>query len=528
MAKPKNINVVTNARRTERKVKAIERDRGEAEWSLQERRMLRHLLVNDHLYFMRYFMRKRENVRMMVNGHHPIVANTLDQVYSGRIKRLIINIPPGYTKTEAAVIAFMARGLAINPAARFIHTSYSEDLALLNSSLTRDVVCSEAYQELWPIALRADSTAKKRWNTTFGGGIMAAPIEGQITGFRAGRMGMPGFTGAMLIDDPIKPKSAHSDAIRNSTNMQFTTTLRNRLAHEDIPVILIMQRTHEDDPSGFLLRGGSGDLWHHLCIPIEIPSKPLPYPDEYTHGIEIPWELPPGPLWRYKHDEEALSILKVDPYTFAAQGMQQPAPLGGGIFKDDWWGYYNKLPNRFKAVIIYGDTAAKTKSHNDFSVFLIAGLGYDDNLYLLDLIRGKWEAPELLMIAENFWKKHRRSATRPQGAMLMKVEDKSSGTGLIQQLNRKIGKQIIGIPRDADKVSRAMSCAPMFASRRVLLPQGPTALTDAEWVTDFKLEFSRFTPRMTHKHDDQVDVTLDAVEDLLINQGDAALIYKNL
>ena len=189
--------------------------------------------------------------------------------------------------TEIAVLTFIMRGLAINPRARFIHASYSSDLALENSSKIKDGIESEEYQELWPMNIRLDKKGKKRWFTNKGGGMMAAAAGGQITGFRAGRM-EPGFTGAFVLDDPVKPKDAYSAARRNVINKDFNSTMRSRLAKDSLnPFIVIMQRIHADDLTGYLLRGGSGDKWHHLSLPANLKELETTYPKEYTSGIPL-------------------------------------------------------------------------------------------------------------------------------------------------------------------------------------------------------------------------------------------------
>ena len=260
----------------------------EIAWSPNELRMLRHMLENDGLQFMRYFFKHREGIQMLRNWHHYVIEYVLQAVYDMKIPRLIVNIAPGYSKTEQVVLNFITRGLALNPRSKFIHASYSGDLAQDNSSKIKDMVSSHEFQELWPMGIRVDSKGKKRWFTELGGGMMAAPAGGQITGFRAGRM-EEGFTGAFVIDDPVKPDDAYSEIKRNGVNNRFNNTMRSRLAVEEVPMIVIMQRIHEDDLSGYLLRGGSGDIWHHLSIPTHLSEEQLnkPYPDDHTHGIPI-------------------------------------------------------------------------------------------------------------------------------------------------------------------------------------------------------------------------------------------------
>jgi len=257
-------------------------------WSPNEKRMLRYMLENDGMQFMRYFFKHREGVKLLRNWHHYVIEYALQLVYDGKIPRLIVNMAPGYSKTEQVVLNFISRGLAINHRAKFIHASYSADLAHENSSKIKETIVTDEFQELWPMQIRVDSKGKKRWFTEQGGGMMAAAAGGQITGFRAGRM-EEGFTGALVIDDPVKPDDAFSVPKRNGINNRFNNTMRSRLAVETVPIVVIMQRIHDDDMSGYLLRGGSGDVWYHLSIPTLLADGEVnaPYPEDYTHGIPL-------------------------------------------------------------------------------------------------------------------------------------------------------------------------------------------------------------------------------------------------
>lgn len=256
--------------------------------SANELAVLKYALENDAMLFFRYFYKAKAGMPAVINWHHLFIQYVLNLVMLGQVTRLIINCPPGYNKTEIAVINFIARGLALYPRSRYIHTSYSNDLALANSSKIKDTIELPEYQELWPTELRVDSKSKKSWNTEAGGGMVATATGGAVTGFRAGRMER-GFSGAVIVDDPLKPDAAYSDVLRNKANNQFPNTLRSRLAVEDVPIIVIMQRLHPDDITGFLLGGGTGDKWHHLILPASIPRdwSSIKYPKEYTHGIEI-------------------------------------------------------------------------------------------------------------------------------------------------------------------------------------------------------------------------------------------------
>lgn len=263
-------------------------ENGLIEWSDNEIRMLRHMLEMDGIQFFRYFFKMRESSNLLLNWHHYVLEYCLQKVIEMKVSRLIINLAPGYTKTEQSVINFISRGLAINARSKFIHASYSGVLAQESSSKIKDTIECEAYQQLWPMKVRRDKSGNAKWFTQYGGGMLAVAAGGQITGFRAGRM-EEGFNGAFIIDDPVKPADAMSNAKRIAINNRFNNTIKSRLALETTPLILMMQRTHDDDLAGFLLKGGSGEKWHHLIIPTQFSEQVLnsPYPTKYTHGIPI-------------------------------------------------------------------------------------------------------------------------------------------------------------------------------------------------------------------------------------------------
>lgn len=234
----------------------------------------------------------------------------------------------------------------------------------------------------------------------------------------------------------------------------------------------------------------------------------------------IPEEIRAGdPLWGFKHSLEQLRTLQEgDPYTFSSQFQQNPSPLGGGMFKDKYWRYYEVLPTDIDLIRIYGDTAQKVKERNDWSVFQAWARSPTSGIFLLDQVRGKWEAPELESTMVEFWNKHKPTMYKPLGAQVVKIEDKSSGSSLIQSIKRDYMIPVEPIQRNTDKVLRAMGVVKYFASKYIHLPK------DAEWIHDYKEEFRKFTPLMTHKHDDQIDPTMDAVEDLIVFND---MLYNN-
>lgn len=282
----------------------------------------------DGLYFCRYFFKERFGTKMVVGRHHRIIQNALDRTmlspdHPDFISRLIINVPPGYTKTELASISYMARGFAINPSSRFLHLSYSDNLVLQNSNTVRDIVKHKAFQNMWNVTVKTDTDSKKIWHTTDNGGVTATAAGGQVTGFRAGHMDYDNFSGALIIDDPVKPDDAYSETMRKKVNNSFNETVSSRVAIETVPIIVIMQRIHWDDLSGHLLRGGSGEIWHHLNLSVLINNDEK-YPSEYTQGQPIDHGLDDGWLWPFKHNDDHESALRSHRRKWAAQYQQRP------------------------------------------------------------------------------------------------------------------------------------------------------------------------------------------------------------
>lgn len=454
--------------------------------------------------FTEAFFQEAQGQAFSIGGHHRVMCRALDRVYAGEIKRLIINVPPGYSKTELAVVNFMARGFAINHGARFIHASYAQALALDNSAKARDVIALEGYQALWPVALRADTSAKGLWRTTAGGHVRAAASGEPITGFRAGRMLEEGepwrFTGALIIDDPQKPDDVSSDTTRKFINNRWQNTFKSRLADESVPVIVIMQRLHVDDFVAHLLET-SGEEWHVLKLPVWIDDECA---QVHPKAVMIPHDLSSGPLWEKKHDAAQIGILRLHAQEFASQYMQDPVVSGGNLFKAEWLNEYDDLP-RLKWRAIYVDTAQKTKERNDYSVFEHWGAGYDGRAYLIDLARGRFEAPELEATALAFWAKAKGLSAADYGHLRnMVVEDKVSGTGLIQTLSRK-AIPVTALQREKDKYTRALDAVPSVAAGLVSVPKS------APWRPVFDAEYASF-PDGTH--DDQIDPFIDAVVEM--------------
>lgn len=316
----------------------------------------RRLVLEDSITFTRYFFKATSKKRFLVSAHHLRVCEALDKVVRGEITKLIINIAPRYGKTELVVKSFIARGLAINPMANFIHLSYSSSLATDNSEAIKDIVNSDEYKRLFDTRIKYGSDTKNKWKTEQGGGVYATSTLGQITGFGAGLVdvedgelgsaieeigtGQKVFGGAIVIDDPIKPEDALSDVIRERVNRRFETTIRNRVNSRKTPIIIIMQRLHEHDLCGYLQEIEPGD-WTVVSLPCIVE-------DEQGH---------PQPLWPFKHSlEELEKIRNANSFVFETQYMQNPKPLEGLMYEG--FKTYETLPIERNAVRkCYIDTA---------------------------------------------------------------------------------------------------------------------------------------------------------------------------
>ena len=431
------------------------------------------------LFFTRYIFKENTGKKFQVAKFHETLADTLHKVHKGEIKRLIINIPPRYGKTELAVKMYIAWSLAKNPAAKFIHLSYSDSLALDNSSMTKEYINSDAFGRLWDIKLKKDSQSQKKWYTTDGGGVYATSSGGAITGFGAGS------GGAIIIDDPLKPDDALSDVRRSFINNRYNTTIRSRVNDRDVPIIVIMQRLHEEDLSGYLLDGGSGEEWHHLKLSaLDDDNKAL---------------------WPEKHSfDELEAIRQADRYTFSGQYLQLPSPPEGGEWRKDWFNIVNRaeLPNDI-VYEMYIDGAYTKDTRNDPTGIQISGKS-GDNLYIFKSIDKYLEMPELKKFITSFV----QSCGVPVSQIL--VEPKASGKSLVQLLRRETRYNVSELTTNFvrySKIERARASSPFIEGGRVYLVKD-------NWNDAFLQQVSTFP---NAKHDEHIDVTSYAIERNLIN-----------
>ncbi|HFZ1502669.1 TPA: DNA-packaging protein [Klebsiella pneumoniae] len=470
----------------------------------------------DGLYYARYFFKQRTGGKMIVAPHHKVIQKTLDRVIDGEIQRLIINVPPGYTKTELATINMMGRGLALNCRARFMHLSYSHNLALLNSSTARGMIKSQAYQSMWPMALRDDADSKAMWWTEHGGGVYASSAAGQVTGFRAGHM-EPGWQGALIIDDPVKPDDAYSEIVRDGVNNRFNETIKSRLAIETTPMIVIMQRIHYHDLSGYLLRGGSGEKWHHLNLPVIIDSS-RSYEEIYpenTHAIPIDHGLPDGWLWPFKHNESHRVSLFSHRRTAEAQYMQNPKRFNaeGALWNEEMISaaHAMRITKELTRTVVAIDPQATNSEESDESGIAVASVygSGDERQYSLDAdYSGKY--------SPNGWATKAIEAYEQHEADAIVIETNQGGDMAEDTLrNAGFGGRIIRVHASKGKYARAEPISALYAQGRV---------AHRGSLYEIENQFMEYVPSTAKKSPDRLDAAVYALTELSEPQSTGMLV----
>lgn len=465
------------------------------------------------------------------NWHHHYFDWAAQKLLRGEVQNVIVNIPPGGTKTEYWSVHLPVYCMTQFQRVRILNTSYSKDLVDENSERSRSLVSSAEFQEFYPFefgkkkvddwTLEQDGKRKHQ--------LFSRSSGGQITGVRGGYMG-DDFTGYVMADDWSKPDSMFSELKRNRSNTLLTNTLRSRRANTKTPFIMVQQRLHIEDATGFVISGGMGiDVDLHIKIPAMIDQDYIDsLPDGirercirdvcHTDQIEGKWSY-----WPAKETVRDLADLKkAHPYTYASQYQQEPEKLDGGIFSADDFLYYGDVgegadlptPDKYEYRLITVDTAQKTNEWNDWTVFAEWGV-YDNHLYRLSYQRARMDAKALRRNFESFvrasW-----GGNKTIGVLRhVLVEDKSSGTGLIQELQGRLPIRITAVPRSNDKLTRAMDVQAFHADKRVVLPYGD------EQNYEMIAEVASFKHDDSHKHDDQTDVMIDALNKAFVTASDS-------
>jgi len=432
----------------------------------------------DAYTFARWMFRKRTGSAWAQSPHHDLICDKLMAVFRGEVTRLVINIPPRYSKTELAVVNWIAWCLGRVPDAEFIHTSYSATLAANNSANVLRLIEHEAYQEIFP-ATQLDRTARQHWTTTEGGVLYTAGSGGTITGFGAGKQ-RPGFGGAIIIDDPHKADEARSDVVRKSVIDWYQNTLQSRINSRHTPIIVIMQRLHEDDLAGWLLKGGTGEKWDSLVLPAITAEGAALWPDKHT-------------LDELRRMEQAA------PYVFAGQYMQNPAPLDGGIFKPNQIETIDAIPAGQITWVRGWDLAAT--QDGDYTAGAKLGKTSDGRFIIADMLRERMGPDERDAAIRNV-------ASRDGKSVRISIPQDPGQAGKTLALHHTrmlAGYTIHTSPETGDKVTRAEPFASQVNIGNCMMVRGP-------W-NDALLNEMRMFPNGSH--DDQIDALSRAASSLL-------------
>ncbi len=404
------------------------------------------------------------------------IAQLLSEVIEGRIKRVIITVPPRSGKSLIASVALPAYILGRDPTRRVICASYSGELASKFGRDCRTVMMHPSYRQIFPGTVIRGKNTEFEVETARGGVRFATSVGGTLTG-RGGNY--------IVIDDPMKPDDAMSEVARERIWQWFVGTVGSRLDNKaDDVIIVVMQRLHVDDLVGRLLEAGG---WHHLCLPAiaEIESTVPVSPNRFVTR-KLGDVLDP-----VREPREVLDQIKQELGTaaFEAQYLQAPVPLDGGIVKWSWFKLYRDPPSRqfTDMVVVSWDTAMKSEEINDYSaatVWLVRGKDY----FLIDLVRARLSYPELKRAVGDLTKRY-----QPKAVL---IEDKGSGTSLIQELRWEGSLRPISINPNKDKITRLSTQSAKIEAGQVHLPER------AAWLGDFQAEIKQFP---NGKHDDQVD-----------------------
>jgi predicted phage terminase large subunit-like protein len=437
-------------------------------------RIFRAILATDFRAFVEYvFGLLRPGIPFKPNWHIDAMAHKVSQVATGETRRLIITVPPRHLKSIIASVALPAWYLGHNPSERVVCVSYSADLAKTHSNDFRRVVTDPTYQAVFP-KMRLARETDSEIHTTLRGRRYATSIEGTLTG-RGGNL--------FIIDDPLKPSDALSDANRERVIEWYRSTLVTRPDDKQAArIMVVMQRIHVDDLVGYLLDNEAG--FEVLSLPSVAQSTAT-----YDLGGGRTHTREQGDLLHPSHEPaEVLRELKrnMGSMLFSAQYQQAPEPAGGKIIKRKMLQYYSAVERRpTDRIVLSWDIALSEKEAADYSACVVL-LNRGDLYYVIDVIRGKFPFDKLkkkiIEVKERY----------VNGSLL--IEEGAISHGLIQSLRQR-HINVVDIKPDRDKLSRLISQIDLFEGGSVLLPK------EAPWMDQFVAELLSFPGR----HDDQVD-----------------------
>tara|TARA_R110000751_G_scaffold7003_1_gene29270 strand:- start:132 stop:1610 length:1479 start_codon:yes stop_codon:yes gene_type:complete len=379
-------------------------------------------------------------------AHHKIYAEKLQAVADGKIKRLIINMPPRHTKSEFASYLFPTWLMGRDPTKKIIQATHTAELAVGFGRKVKNLIENEDFQDIFPdVKLAVDAKASGRWSTNAGGEYYAVGVGGALAGRGAD---------LAIIDDPVSEQDALSSTALDSIYEWYTSGPRQRLQPGG-SIIIVMTRWSIRDLTAKVLAKQSekgADKWEIVEFPAIMPSGKSLWPE----------------YWKLEELEGVKASIPVGKWN--AQYMQNPTAEEGAIIKREWWQKWEKEdPPECNYIIQSYDTAFSKSDRADYSAVTTWGIftepkTNEEHIMLLDAVKGRWEFPQLKEEANELYKLYDPD--------MVLIEQKGSGMPLTQELRR------MGIPvtpftpsRGADKFTRMHSCAPVFESGMVWCPE---------------------------------------------------------
>ena len=423
-----------------------------------------------------------------VDGWHiDAICEHLEAVSRGEIKRLVINIPPRTMKSTAVAVAWPAWTWTFKPSIRWLFASYSATLSTRDSVKCRSVMRSSNYQDM--IATKWEFAGDQNQKTRFENDRTGVRISTSVGGLGTGEGG-----DIIVIDDPHNVKDTFSEIKRQSVIDWWDQTMTTRLNDPATgAVVIIMQRIHQKDLAGHLLDGG---LYEHLCLPMRYEGEnrcrtSLGFVDKRTRHDEL--------LWPDKFSNDHVSSLEksLGSYGSAGQLQQRPAPLKGGIIQIDWFGRYTNLPHEGEIIRVFQvwDTAQKANELLNAPWVCGTFIETKESLYLADVYREWMDYPTGKRAVVNLYNKWNPVA--------VVVEDKSTGSSIIQEVNRETKIPVIPFLPEGDKITRLATESPAIEAGKVLLP------ITAPWLHEYETELAQFPNSATM---DQADMTSMALK----------------
>lgn len=439
------------------------------------------------VFLRRVFAELNPGVDYLDNFHVHVIIESLERMRAGNNPRLAVAMPPRSLKSIIISVAWVAWLLGKDPALKIISVSYGQDLADKLASDCRQVMQSAWYRALFPrTRLRAGRQSLALFETTAGGGRFSTSVTGALTGFGADWI---------ILDDPMKPTEALSEAERTSSNHSIQHTLFTRLNDKKKGrILIVMQRLHEDDLIGSLQERAPGTF--------KLLSFPAIAGDDEVHEYQTPWgrRVHHRTAGEALHPErEPVEVLEqqrklLGTLYFSAQYLQAPVAAEGNLVKFAWFRHYSPFEIAAPERIIQSwDTASKTGVLNDYSVCTTWALK-GQRIYLVDVLRERLEFPVL--------KRRVIEEADRYNAQIVLIEDKASGTALLQDLQASGFWKGRAVQAVSDKISRIAGVTAMIERGEVLIPQS------APWLDTYIAELCAFP---NAKHDDQVDSTSQAL-----------------